>query len=144
MARPAMALRAGPYGPVPAAAVLALGAVGSVPPGMGVVVQATDATEIALFSQGRLVASQLVPAPNASEPAVLQRSLQRQLADELFEPEHTTLYRWSLANGHAPAVDELGDAVSIQILSLFPGFVMHQIRNSLAARQIVPKGTAVS
>jgi hypothetical protein len=37
MARPAMALRAGPYGPVPAAAVLALGAVGSVPPGLGVV-----------------------------------------------------------------------------------------------------------
>jgi len=37
MARPAMALRAGPYGPVPATAVLALGAVGSVPPGMGVV-----------------------------------------------------------------------------------------------------------
>ncbi len=37
MARPAMALRAGPYGPVPAAAVLALGAVGAVPPGMGIV-----------------------------------------------------------------------------------------------------------
>src|SRR5262249_57681354 len=37
MARPARALRPGPYGPVPAAAVLALGAVGSVPPGMGVV-----------------------------------------------------------------------------------------------------------
>ena len=37
MARPAMALRAGPYGPVPAVPVLALGAVGSVPPGMGVV-----------------------------------------------------------------------------------------------------------
>jgi len=37
-------------------------------------------------------------------------------------------------------VDELGDAVSIQILSLFPGFVLHQIRNSLAARQVVPKG----
>ena len=37
MARPAMALRAGPYGPVPAAPVLALGAVGSVPPGLGVV-----------------------------------------------------------------------------------------------------------
>src|SRR5712671_1898898 len=36
-ARPAMALRAGPYGPLPAAPVLALGAVGSVPPGMGVV-----------------------------------------------------------------------------------------------------------
>src|SRR6202008_486553 len=37
-------------------------------------------------------------------------------------------------------VDELGDAVSIQILSLFPGFVLHQIRNSLAARQVVPRG----
>jgi hypothetical protein len=37
MARPAMALRPGPYGPVPVAAVLALGAVGSVPPSLGVV-----------------------------------------------------------------------------------------------------------
>jgi phenylpropionate dioxygenase-like ring-hydroxylating dioxygenase large terminal subunit len=37
-------------------------------------------------------------------------------------------------------VDEFGDRVSIQILSLFPGFVLHQIRNSLAARQLVPKG----
>jgi phenylpropionate dioxygenase-like ring-hydroxylating dioxygenase large terminal subunit len=36
--------------------------------------------------------------------------------------------------------DEFGDHVSIQILSLFPGFVLHQIRNSLAARQVVPKG----
>jgi phenylpropionate dioxygenase-like ring-hydroxylating dioxygenase large terminal subunit len=36
--------------------------------------------------------------------------------------------------------DEFGDRVSIQILSLFPGFVLHQIRNSLAARQVVPKG----
>src|SRR3954470_19138621 len=37
MARSALALRRGPYGPVPAAPVLAIGAVGSVPPGMGVV-----------------------------------------------------------------------------------------------------------
>src|SRR5581483_4899299 len=37
MARPALQLSPGPYGPVPAKAVLALGAVGSVPPGMGVV-----------------------------------------------------------------------------------------------------------
>jgi hypothetical protein len=36
-ARPAMALRPGPYGPVPASAVLQLGVVASVPPGMGVV-----------------------------------------------------------------------------------------------------------
>src|SRR5579871_5611995 len=37
MAKPALALRRGPYGPVPDAKVLYLGAVGSVPPGMGVV-----------------------------------------------------------------------------------------------------------
>jgi len=37
MARPALQLRPGPYGPVPAASVLAFGAVGSVPPGMGIV-----------------------------------------------------------------------------------------------------------
>jgi hypothetical protein len=37
VARPAMALRAGPHGEVPSAAVLALGAVGAVPPSMGVV-----------------------------------------------------------------------------------------------------------
>jgi hypothetical protein len=37
LARPAMALRPGPYGPVPAAPVLALGAVGAVPGGIGVV-----------------------------------------------------------------------------------------------------------
>jgi len=37
MARPALAVQPGPYGPVPAAPVLALGAVGSVPPGVGVV-----------------------------------------------------------------------------------------------------------
>jgi hypothetical protein len=36
-ARAAMALRPGPYGPVPAAPVLALGAVGAVPPSIGVV-----------------------------------------------------------------------------------------------------------
>ena len=37
VARPALALRDGPYGPVPVAPVLALGAVGAVPPGVGVV-----------------------------------------------------------------------------------------------------------
>ena len=37
VARPAMALRPGPAGPVPAAPVLALGAVGAVPAGLGVV-----------------------------------------------------------------------------------------------------------
>ena len=37
-------------------------------------------------------------------------------------------------------VDELGDGVAIQILSLFPGFVLQQIKNSLAVRWVVPRG----
>jgi hypothetical protein len=37
VARPGLALRPGPYGPVPAAPVLALGAVGAVPGGIGIV-----------------------------------------------------------------------------------------------------------
>src|SRR6185503_11918798 len=37
VARAAMALRPGPYGPLPAAPVLAMGAIGSVPGGLGVI-----------------------------------------------------------------------------------------------------------
>ena len=37
-------------------------------------------------------------------------------------------------------VDEIGDGVSLQILAVFPGFVLQQIMNSLAVRQVLPKG----
>ena len=37
-------------------------------------------------------------------------------------------------------VDEFGDGISIQILTLYPTFVMHQISNSLATRQLIPRG----
>lgn len=37
-------------------------------------------------------------------------------------------------------VDEFGDGVTLQILSVFPGFVLQQIRNSLAVRQVLPTG----
>jgi phenylpropionate dioxygenase-like ring-hydroxylating dioxygenase large terminal subunit len=36
--------------------------------------------------------------------------------------------------------DEFGDGISLQILSVFPAFVMQQVQNSLAVRQILPKG----
>jgi len=36
--------------------------------------------------------------------------------------------------------DEFGDGVSIQILTVYPSFVLHQIANSLATRQLLPKG----
>jgi phenylpropionate dioxygenase-like ring-hydroxylating dioxygenase large terminal subunit len=38
------------------------------------------------------------------------------------------------------AVDEFGDGIGLQILTVFPGFVLQQIRNSLAVRRVVPLG----
>jgi anthranilate 1,2-dioxygenase large subunit len=38
------------------------------------------------------------------------------------------------------SVDEYGDGVSVQILTLFPGMILQQIRNSIAVRAIHPKG----
>ena len=38
--------------------------------------------------------------------------------------------------------DEFGDGITLQILSVFPGFVLQQIQNSIAVRQILPRGTA--
>jgi anthranilate 1,2-dioxygenase large subunit/terephthalate 1,2-dioxygenase oxygenase component alpha subunit len=38
------------------------------------------------------------------------------------------------------AVDELGDGIGLQILSVFPNFVLQQTRNSLAVRRLVPRG----
>jgi anthranilate 1,2-dioxygenase large subunit/terephthalate 1,2-dioxygenase oxygenase component alpha subunit len=37
-------------------------------------------------------------------------------------------------------VDEFGDGVTLQILTVFPGFVLQQIQNSLAVRQLLPRG----
>ena len=35
---------------------------------------------------------------------------------------------------------EFNDDINIQILSIFPGFILQQIHNALAVRQIVPRG----
>ena len=36
--------------------------------------------------------------------------------------------------------EEFDDGISLQILSVFPGFVLQQIQNCLAVRQVLPKG----
>jgi anthranilate 1,2-dioxygenase large subunit/terephthalate 1,2-dioxygenase oxygenase component alpha subunit len=38
------------------------------------------------------------------------------------------------------SVDEFGDGIQLQILTVFPNLVVQQIQNSLAVRQVVPKG----
>lgn len=36
--------------------------------------------------------------------------------------------------------DEWGDGITLQILTVFPNFVIQQIQNSLAVRQVIPRG----
>jgi anthranilate 1,2-dioxygenase large subunit/terephthalate 1,2-dioxygenase oxygenase component alpha subunit len=38
------------------------------------------------------------------------------------------------------SVDEYGDGIKLQILTVFPNFVLQQIENCLAVRQVLPKG----
>jgi anthranilate 1,2-dioxygenase large subunit/terephthalate 1,2-dioxygenase oxygenase component alpha subunit len=38
------------------------------------------------------------------------------------------------------AVHEFNDTINLQIVSVFPGFILQQIHNALAVRQIVPRG----
>jgi phenylpropionate dioxygenase-like ring-hydroxylating dioxygenase large terminal subunit len=38
------------------------------------------------------------------------------------------------------AIAEFNDNINLQILSVFPGFILQQIHNALAVRQIVPRG----
>ncbi len=38
-------------------------------------------------------------------------------------------------------VEEFGDRIQLQILSIFPGLILQQIHNCLAVRQAVPRGT---
>jgi anthranilate 1,2-dioxygenase large subunit/terephthalate 1,2-dioxygenase oxygenase component alpha subunit len=38
------------------------------------------------------------------------------------------------------SVDEFGDGITLQILTVFPNFVLQQIQNCLAVRQVIPKG----
>jgi len=38
------------------------------------------------------------------------------------------------------STDEFGDGIGLQILSVFPGFVLQQIRNCLAVRRVIPRG----
>lgn len=44
------------------------------------------------------------------------------------------------APGVLSSVDEIGDGITVQIVGIFPGFVLQQIKNCLAVRRIVPRG----
>ena len=50
--------------------------------------------------------------------------------------EHLRLADASLLD----TVDEFGDGIPVQLLGVFPAFILQQIHNSLAVRQVLPKG----
>lgn len=43
-------------------------------------------------------------------------------------------------NSVVESIDEYGDGVSVQILTIFPGMVLQQVRNTIAVRVIRPRG----
>jgi phenylpropionate dioxygenase-like ring-hydroxylating dioxygenase large terminal subunit len=54
------------------------------------------------------------------------------------ESEKFRLNDTSILDGY----DEIGDGITLQILSVFPGFVLGQVYNSFVVRQVLPRGTA--
>src|SRR5207247_2078625 len=76
---------------------------------IGLLITSDEAIELALVKEGRLVASQVVPANRVATPADLSRSLARQLADGFLAPEAVQPYHWRLPNGAGPELPALGD-----------------------------------
>jgi len=72
---------------------------------------------------------------HASAPAT--RAATNDYADQKIRSE--TGHRLEDASVLAGA-DEFGDGITLQILSVFPGFVLQQIQNAIAVRQILPRG----
>lgn len=83
---------------------------GGAGPALGLLVGATEGIEVALVADGRLVASQLLPSGLLRAPGALERSLQRQVAEELLPSEELPIFQWQLTNGTSPTVPPLGEA----------------------------------
>jgi anthranilate 1,2-dioxygenase large subunit len=62
-------------------------------------------------------------------------------SDKLYGEIHSLHEDYRLQEpGFLDSVDEIGDGVTLQILSVFPNFVLQQISNSIALRLVLPKG----
>ena len=62
-------------------------------------------------------------------------------SDKLYSEIHSLHEDYRLQDPRfLDSVDEIGDGITLQILSVFPNFVLQQIHNSLALRVVLPKG----
>lgn len=77
---------------------------------VGLLIGGGEAVELALLTEGRLVASQLMPASRMSAASDLSRSFARQLADGFVSADDVRLFRWELSNGTATVLPPFGDA----------------------------------
>lgn len=66
--------------------------------------------------------------PEASNDAYAAQKLRSESRYRLRDP--------SILRGF----EEFGDAITLQILTVFPGFVLQQIQNAIAVRQVLPRG----
>src|SRR4029079_19305452 len=65
----------------------------------------------------------------------------REGSDKLYADIQSIKDGLSLADPRLlDSVEEFGDDVTVQTLSVFPNFVLQQIHNSVAIRQVLPKG----
>jgi anthranilate 1,2-dioxygenase large subunit/terephthalate 1,2-dioxygenase oxygenase component alpha subunit len=74
-------------------------------------------------------ASTTMAAPKAPDTSYRDAGLRS-------DDQHFRLHDPSLLDSH----DEWGDGIQLQILTAFPGFVLQQIHNAIAVRQVVPRG----
>ena len=79
-------------------------------------------------SGGHHVSYSAIDRTQADSEAYSAQGIRSQSDYELADP--------SLLRGF----DECGDGITLQILSIFPGFVLQQIQNAIAVRQILPRG----
>ncbi len=75
---------------------------------VGILLGAEHAVEFALVAEGKLVASQVLPAARLQAEGALSRALARELAEELVEPEDLAVYRWDM-NGVQPELPLWGE-----------------------------------
>jgi len=62
-------------------------------------------------------------------------------SDQLYSEIHSLHEDYGLKDPRfLDSVDEIGDGITLQILSVFPNFVLQQIHNSIALRLVLPKG----
>src|SRR3984893_18136583 len=62
-------------------------------------------------------------------------------SDQLYSEIHSLHEDYRLQDPRfLDSVDESGDGITLQIVSVFPNFVLQQIHNSIAVRLVLPKG----